>query len=549
MPFVQSTGQGIPFCSNFGLISCQPVTSSDGNIIPTFPKLLPVEQRFNSPTLPEGITQYICRKPDCSSVPCLNDGTCFETIEGYNCTCKTTYHGKQCEKQDRFITSLRLFGGNSSSEGRVAFTAINDVNQTQYFLRHSWTMEAAHLVCRYLGYSGAFAIVSGDLYQSQDPINQSVLNQSQYGEIACPPDPQYISECWYNTASDEQDTSLMWNAAVICCTPQVCGPIGERLLPNIPDSAINQSSCWAGWDPDTVCGWAGRIDSPTTAWVPGHPPIDQWVLIHLGEEDYIISGILTQGKRGKKQWVTSYYISYTKNGTWMTYTNIYNDTLVKIFPGNYDDNSHVMNLVQPPIVARYVRIHPMTWEHSPCMRFDIVGVKSLMDQPDDETNGCVPLHGEKLGVEDGRIANESITASSLADPDQGASYARLNLDAIPDVTPGAWLPNATEQNPWIKIDLMTNHVVTGVITQGRGHPSYPHWTTSFTLSFSADDITWQEWEECGVTRVFMGNYDRSSPVTSLLNQPVTTRLVRIHPRTYAPRGVIALRCEILGSSM
>lgn len=111
---------------------------------------------------------------------------------------------------DRFITSVSLLGG-ISSEGRVAFKAINDPNQTKYFLRHSWTMQTAHLVCRSVGYSGASATVSADLYDSSD-----LNNLSQFGEISCPPDPQIISECWYVSTS-EQNTSLVWNVAVVCC--------------------------------------------------------------------------------------------------------------------------------------------------------------------------------------------------------------------------------------------------------------------------------------------------------------------------------------------
>ena len=73
---------------------------------------------------------------------------------------------------------------------------------------------------------------------------------------------------------------------------------------------------------------------------------------------------------------------------------------------------------------------------------------------------------------------------------------------------GTWNTQHLEGNMfwWLvhfkcQIDLVTDHHVTGVITQGRGHPVNKDWTTSFSLSFSTDDIDWQEWEECGSTRV------------------------------------------------
>lgn len=81
------------------------------------------------------------------------------------------------------------------------------------------------------------------------------------------------------------------------------------------------------------------------------------------------------------------------------------------------------------------------------------------DNGNHQTDGCVPLHGEKLGMEDRRIANASITASSLSDPDQGAFYAGLNLAAISGVTPGAWILNTDDPNPWLKVSLIAIHFI------------------------------------------------------------------------------------------
>ena len=71
-----------------------------------------------------------------------------------------------------------------------------------------------------------------------------------------------------------------------------------------------------------------------------------------------------------------------------------------------------------------------------------------------------------LGIEDGRIPDSSLTASTIHDASHAATLARLNLAAASGKA-GSWAANKNDVNQWLQIDLGTPTTVTKVATQGR----------------------------------------------------------------------------------
>ena len=45
---------------------------------------------------------------ECMSIPCQNNATCNEEIDGYSCTCVDGYDGIHCETGDSIQTMLYL---------------------------------------------------------------------------------------------------------------------------------------------------------------------------------------------------------------------------------------------------------------------------------------------------------------------------------------------------------------------------------------------------------------------------------------------------------
>ena len=64
---------------------------------------------------------------ECDSNPCLNNATCNEGINSYNCTCEAGYQGTNCETGTRdfpFISLLLTYSMNG-----MARIACNDLNK------------------------------------------------------------------------------------------------------------------------------------------------------------------------------------------------------------------------------------------------------------------------------------------------------------------------------------------------------------------------------------------------------------------------------------
>ena len=102
-------------------------------------------------------------------------------------------------------------------------------------------------------------------------------------------------------------------------------------------------------------------------------------------------------------------------------------------------------------------------------------------------------------MEDGRIADNRITASSEHDPEHGSRNARLNHQEAPPVT-GSWSAKTNDLNQWIQADLGGLKQVSGVATQGRNGGA-PQWVTKFIVQYSENNKTWSNIEDVNGQKV------------------------------------------------
>ena len=98
-------------------------------------------------------------------------------------------------------------------------------------------------------------------------------------------------------------------------------------------------------------------------------------------------------------------------------------------------------------------------------------------------------------MESRAILDGQINASSQYSVGHAAVYARLHNKAVQNVHEEAWEPSTSDANPWLQIDLVTQHGVTGVATQGRY--KIDHWVTKYNLQYSSDGSTFQDYKERG----------------------------------------------------
>lgn len=86
-----------------------------------------------------------------------------------------------------------------------------------------------------------------------------------------------------------------------------------------------------------------------------------------------------------------------------------------------------------------------------------------------------------------RIPNYAITASSMWDANHGPYLGRLHFTARGRYQ-GAWSSRHNNHHQWFQVDFRRPTKVTNVATQGRQNAN--QWVTQYRLAYSQDGLTW-----------------------------------------------------------
>ncbi|KAM8753082.1 coagulation factor VIII isoform 2-T3 [Rhynchonycteris naso] len=246
----------------------------------------------------------------------------------------------------------------------------------------------------------------------------------------------------------------------------------------------------------------------------------------------IIHSIMTQGARQKfsSLYISQFIIMYSLDGKkWQSYRGNSTGTLM-VFFGNVDSSGIKHNIFNPPIIARYIRLHPTHYSIRSTLRMELMGC---------DINSCsIPL-----GMENKEISDAQITASSYLNnkfATWSPSQARLHLQGRTN----AWRPKENNPEEWLQVDFQKTMKVTGIIIQGVKSLLISMYVKEFLISSSPDGHNWTPFLQNGKVKVFHGNQDSFTPVVNSLDPPLLTRYLRIHPQSWVYQ--IALRLEILG---
>ncbi|XP_078282568.1 discoidin domain-containing receptor 2-like isoform X2 [Rhinoraja longicauda] len=150
-----------------------------------------------------------------------------------------------------------------------------------------------------------------------------------------------------------------------------------------------------------------------------------------------------------------------------------------------------------------------------------------------------------LGMQDGTIRDEDITASSELHASTAAHFARLEEER----GDGAWCPvvllypDCTE---YLQIDLRSLTFITLVGTQGRhAFGNGNEFARAYELQYSRDGIRWISWKDRWGQRVIPGNVNTYDIVLKDMRPPIIARYVRVIPVTEQPTSV-CMRVELYG---
>ncbi|KAK7881858.1 hypothetical protein WMY93_030267 [Mugilogobius chulae] len=128
---------------------------------------------------------------------------------------------------------------------------------------------------------------------------------------------------------------------------------------------------------------------------------------------------------------------------------------------------------------------------------------------------------------------------------QGWSPEPEDYRDLPQRSPDAH--SSSVQSPFIQINLLQPHNITGVLTQGGG--VYGTYVSSFYLQFSHDGTAWNTYKELVTdarpkVKVFIGNRDDRGVAETRLDRMVSAQYVRLLPHDF--QHGIYLRLELMG---
>lgn len=108
---------------------------------------------------------------------------------------------------------------------------------------------------------------------------------------------------------------------------------------------------------------------------------------------------------------------------------------------------------------------------------------------------------------------------------------------------GAWTASVQNSAQYLAVDLGAEHIVTRVYTQGR--QGSDEFVTEFTLEFSMDNKTWEEYtNEFGLTEIFKGNDNGNDVEKNTLIYPIIARYIKFKPQRW--NKFISMRVDVLG---
>ncbi|XP_050640232.1 coagulation factor V isoform X6 [Macaca thibetana thibetana] len=303
----------------------------------------------------------------------------------------------------------------------------------------------------------------------------------------------------------------------------------------ISDSQIKASEFLGYWEPRLArLNNGGSYNAWSVEKLAAELASKPWIQVDM-QKEVVITGIQTQGAKHylKSCYTTEFYVAYSSNQiNWQIFKG--NSTRnVMYFNGNSDASTIKENQFDPPIVARYIRISPTRAYNRPTLRLELQGC---------EVNGC----STPLGMENGKIGNKQITASSFKKSWWGDYWepfrARLNAQGRVN----AWQAKANNNKQWLEIDLLKIKKITAITTQGCKSLSSEMYVKSYTIHYSDQGVEWKPYrlKSSMVDKIFEGNTNTKGHVKNFFNPPIISRFIRVIPKTW--NQSIALRLELFG---
>ncbi|XP_064477173.1 lactadherin-like [Ornithodoros turicata] len=323
---------------------------------------------------------------------------------------------------------------------------------------------------------------------------------------------------------DGRLVAILFQAILTVTTAKECrsGPLGP-LTGRLQDWQLSASSVRHG-EAGCHVRYAVVLGPPGRAWCPAHDKDARpWIQLDLGVAAKV-TGLLTQGRGDGQEWVTSFWLAYSMDAFHWKYVIDSNGNR-KAFRGNVDSHGMALSYLDPPVRARFLRLHLLHWNNRPALRVEPLGCQ--------ECNEMISLPP---------VARLSASSWRPWHPQQGS----CSPDEGHFFSSGGWCALRNNGNQWVQVDLGPPTRVTGVATRGRGDSRRKQWVTAYRLAYSNDSMRWFHYKDDNHLdpKEFGGNMDRDTERRHYLNAPFVARYVRFQPTSWKRRA--AMRVAVIG---
>ncbi|XP_056269744.1 EGF-like repeat and discoidin I-like domain-containing protein 3 isoform X1 [Pseudoliparis swirei] len=222
------------------------------------------------------------------------------------------------------------------------------------------------------------------------------------------------------------------------------------------------------------------------AWTASAHDRNPWIEVNM-QKTMRLTGIITQGasRMGAAEYVKAFKVASSSDGT--AYTSYREDgqRADKVFIGNTDNDGTKTNLLDPPILAQYVRIIPVVCRRACTLRLELVGCELHVSS---HAAGCSePLGMKSRLVSDGQLsASSSFRTWGVDSFTWRPQFARLDRRGKTN----AWSPAHNNRSEWLQVDLEKTKRLTGIITQGAKDFGVLQFVTLFKVTHSCFKATW-----------------------------------------------------------
>ncbi|XP_034943572.1 hemocytin, partial [Chelonus insularis] len=149
-----------------------------------------------------------------------------------------------------------------------------------------------------------------------------------------------------------------------------------------------------------------------------------------------------------------------------------------------------------------------------------------------EENKNKPICNDSMGLDDGFMSEEQITASS--------SYENL-ISNLQLSSTKIWQPVLDNPHQYIQFDFLQNRNLTGIMIKGLNDI----WTVAYKVFYGNDIYHWNPIvDELGNKKIYFGNFDDVTVRINYFDKPISARFLKIQPVKW--HNHIGLKVEILG---